>query len=606
MSLVSDAIWAAAPTTTRGQSTPLSSDPKGERIAYASGKSVFLRSIDNPAISKQYTQHTAQTTVARFAPSGYYVASGDVSGTVKVWDAVGEGATKGDYHIIAGRINDLAWDGDSQRIIAVGDGKERFGHCITADSGNSVGEVSGHSSQINTVSIRQQRPLRAVTGSDDTSLVFYHGAPFKFNTSLRGQHNRFVFGTAFAPDGSLFASVGADKKIWLYDGKTGEAKAQIGEGVHTGSIFGVSWNKDSKRFVTASADQTVRIWDVEAGKAIQTWRLGDEGTPSIPDQQVGVVWPAGRSDGLIISVDLDGNLNYLVDGNPSPTRVVRGHQKNITAAGISGSTFFTGSYEGRILAWDTAAGTASKVEGDSHTSYVAGITASDSKSEAEIHSVGWDDTLRSVSVPNRIFTGTASSLGFQPKGIAAAPGVILVLSSDSITVYSDGNKAGSLAVKYAPTSIAAYGTTVAVGGDDKLVHIYSLSGSNLKDTGTELRRATSPISALAFSVSGDKLAVGASNGKIYAFETSGEWKLVTDRWSAHTARITALAWNESGDFAASGSLDTNVMVWSVTDPGKRIKALNAHKDGVTGVAWEAGKVLSAGGDASIKVWKVEG
>ncbi|KAF2819659.1 tricorn protease domain 2-containing protein [Ophiobolus disseminans] len=614
MSLVPDAIWAASPTTTRGQSTPLSSDPKGERIAYASGKSVFLRSIDNPAVSKQYTQHTAQTTVARFSPSGFYVASGDASGTVKVWDCAGEGATKvkltggaGDYHIIAGRINDIAWDGDSQRIIAVGDGKERFGHCITADSGNTVGEISGHSSQINTVSIRQQRPLRAATGSDDTSIVFYHGAPFKFNTSLRGQHNRFVYGTAFSPDGSVFASVGADKRIWLYDGRTGEAKGQIGDGVHTGSIFGISWAQDSKRFVTASADQTVRIWDPEAGKAMQTWRMGEEGVATIPHQQVGVVWPAGRSDGLVVSVDLEGNLNYLVDGNPTPTRVIRGHQKNITAAGISGSTFATGSYEGRVLAWDLSTGLADKVEGAAHSNYVAGITTAESKGEAGLYSVGWDDTLRSISVPNKIFTGQASELGFQPKGIAATSGAVLVLSSDSISVYQDGSKASSLSVKYAPTSIAAYSSTVAVGGDDKLVHIYTLSGTSLKDTETVLRRATSPITALAFSPSGQKLAVGSGNGKIYAYEASGDFKLITDRWSAHTARITCLAWDGSEKYAASGSLDTNVMVWSTEDPGKRIKALNAHKDGVSGVAWEkAVKVLSAGGDASIKVWTVKG
>jgi len=84
-----------APSTTRGSPTPLSSDSKGERIAYASNKSIFVRSIDNPEVSKQYTAHTAQTTVARFSPSGFYVASGDVSGTVRVWDCVGEGATKG-------------------------------------------------------------------------------------------------------------------------------------------------------------------------------------------------------------------------------------------------------------------------------------------------------------------------------------------------------------------------------------------------------------------------------------------------------------------------------------------------------------------------------
>lgn len=81
--------------TTRGSPTPLSSDSKGERIAYASNKSIFVRSIDNPHDSKQYTSHTAQTTVARFSPSGFYVASGDVAGTVRVWDCVGEGATKG-------------------------------------------------------------------------------------------------------------------------------------------------------------------------------------------------------------------------------------------------------------------------------------------------------------------------------------------------------------------------------------------------------------------------------------------------------------------------------------------------------------------------------
>ena len=167
---------------------PAPTNMSAYHVCTKSNRSVFLRSIDYPEISTQYTAHTTNTTVARFSPSGFYVASGDVSGTVRVWDCKGEGATKGEYHIIAGRINDIAWDGDSQRIIAVGDGKERFGHCITADSGNTVGEISGHSSQVNCVSIRQQRPLRAATGSDDTNIVFYHGAPFKFNTSLQGKH----------------------------------------------------------------------------------------------------------------------------------------------------------------------------------------------------------------------------------------------------------------------------------------------------------------------------------------------------------------------------------------------------------------------------------
>jgi WD repeat-containing protein 1 (actin-interacting protein 1) len=94
------------------------------------------------------------TSVAKFSPTGNYIASGgslfsphhltdvDVTGSVRVWDAVGSDMTlKTETKVISGRINDIAWDGESQRIIAVGDGKERFGHAFTYDSGNTIGEV---------------------------------------------------------------------------------------------------------------------------------------------------------------------------------------------------------------------------------------------------------------------------------------------------------------------------------------------------------------------------------------------------------------------------------------------------------------------------------
>ncbi|KAK5115164.1 hypothetical protein LTR85_009922 [Meristemomyces frigidus] len=612
MSIKPEAIWAASPTTTRGSPTPLSSDAKGERIAYASNKSIFVRSIDDPAVSKQYTQHTAQTTVARFSPSGFYVASGDVTGSVRVWDALGAENTKGDYHIIAGRINDIAWDGDSQRIIAVGDGKERFGHCITADSGNSVGEISGHSSQINCVSIRQQRPLRAATGSDDTSLCFFHGAPFKFNTSLRGKHDKFVYGTQFSPDGSSLVSVGSDRRIWLYDGKTGEAVKQIGEGEHKGSIFGVSWAKDSKKFVTCSGDQTVKIWDAEAGKCTQTWRMGEEGSVSIPDQQVGVTWPAGRSDGLIISLDLEGNLNYFHEGKDGPIKVVRGHQKAVTAASYlpDSKTLWTGSYDGRARSWDISSGAAGPIDGEMHSNYVSGLAAS--PTEGRVYSIGWDDTLRTIDASQRSFTGTAIKTDGQPKGVTVATvggkPHTLVATATGITTYADGSELSKQSLPSPPTCIAASGETLAVGSDDKRVRMFKAGSPASFDAMTELKDPTSPISTLAFSPDGSHLAAGLSNGKIFVYtNSSGSWTLETNRWSAHTARVTCIDWSPDGKKAVSGALDTNVFVWSLADPGKRVKALNAHKEGVGGVVWaEDSMVISTGADAAVKVWKVEG
>lgn len=62
---------------------------------------------------------------------------------VRIWDTVGEEQTlKTEYKVISGRMyafstcdwpsvkrlrrNDLEWDGESKRIIAVGDGREKF------------------------------------------------------------------------------------------------------------------------------------------------------------------------------------------------------------------------------------------------------------------------------------------------------------------------------------------------------------------------------------------------------------------------------------------------------------------------------------------------
>lgn len=43
------------------------------------------------------------------------------------------------------------------------------------DTGTSTGEITGHSKVINAVSIRQQRPYKAVTASDDGTIVFHQG-----------------------------------------------------------------------------------------------------------------------------------------------------------------------------------------------------------------------------------------------------------------------------------------------------------------------------------------------------------------------------------------------------------------------------------------------
>ncbi|CAF3567946.1 hypothetical protein SNK03_003300 [Fusarium graminearum] len=603
-SITLDRILAAAPVTTRGQPTQISVDTKGQRIAYPCGKSIFVRSIDDPSDAKEYTGHTAPTTVARFAPSGFKVASGDSSGMLKVWEPESIDGTRGEYAIISGRLNDIAWDGESQRVIAVGDGREQFGRCITADSGNSVGEIIGHSKSVNAVAMKPQRPFRAATVGDDGNMVFYHGAPYKFNNKS-AQHTGFVLGAAYSPDGNTLVTVGADKRIQLYDGKTGEPTKEIGQGEHTGSIFAVSWSQDGKKFVTASADQTVKLWDFDAGNIIQSWKFGEDAT--VGDQQVGVVFVPGRSDGLIISLSLDGRLTYLTEGKQEPVRVVYGHNRGITALSTAsdgkGADLWSGSFDGRVCHWDIKSGIATVVDGQSHTNQVAQFAVADGKA----FSAGWDDNLRIVDESAKTFLRSSTKLQAQPKGVSAANGLVYVATYSGVSVYSGEKLVSEQSLDYTPGAIAASGSFVAVGANENSVRIYSAGSDGKLQEVKALSNPTGTISALAFSKDGSHLAAGNSVGKIYVYSV-GSWELVADRWSAHTARVTSIAWDDTGAYAASGSLDTNVFIWCLEkkNQGKRIKAANAHKDGVNGVAWiEGGKIASAGGDASVKIWSVQ-
>ena len=523
---------------------------------------------------------------------------------LRVWEPENIGNTIGEYPIISGRLNDVAWDGESQRVIAVGDGKEQFGRCITADSGNSVGEIIGHSKTVNAVAMKPQRPFRAATVGDDGNMVFYHGAPYKFNDKS-SLHKGFVLGASYSPDGAILATVGADKTIQLYDGKTGQHTKTVGEGEHTGSVFALSWSQDGKKFATASADQTVKLWDVESASVLQTWKFGE--AVSVRDQQVGVVIPHGRSDGLIISVNLDGELIYLNEGKREPVKVLQGHSKSITALSNSsdgkGTTVWTGSFDGRVCYWDLKAGTATAVDGEPQTNQIVQITSLSGK----VYSAGWDDTIKTADESTGTFLGESIRLSAQPKGASATDGVLYVATVTSIAAYSDGKLLKETAVSYAPTSIAAKGNLVAVGADRNSVKVYKASPGGALEEIKTLTNPTGTISALAFSKDGTHLAAGNSVGKIYAYKTDS-WEIAVDRWSAHTARVTSIAWDDTGAYAASGSLDTNVFVWCLEkrNHGKRIKAANAHKDGVNGIAWiEGGKVASAGADATVKIWDVQ-
>jgi len=502
---------------------------------------------------------------------------------------------KGEYKVLSGAVKDLEWDGESKRIIAVGDGRDKFGHAFMFDTGSSTGEIIGHSKAVNAVAIRHQRPFRAATASDDTTIVFHQGAPYKYEKSIK-THTKFIQDVRYAPSGDHFASVGSDSKVFVYDGKTGETLGEITDSPHTGSIMACSWSPDSKSLATSSADRTVKLWDVEARKVVTTWTVGS----GVAFQQVGNTWTGGDA---IVSVSVSGDLNVFDKRvGDKPASVLYGPQKSVTAAVTlpSSSTFLAGTADGRILSFSFSDSSYAHLSGDGHAALVSGLA---SAADGKAYSVGFDDKVKEIEGGSS-FVPASCSTSAQPKSVAvAADSTVFVAEANGVEAIRSNQKVFELKPKFTPSAVAASGSVVAVGGEDMKVRLFDWDGKSLTEAAT-LEGNKGVVSAIAFSPDGSLLTTGDSTGKIILFDVK-ERKAITSRWSFHTGRINSLSWTADGKHCASGSLDTHVYVWSVEKPMRNIAIKNAGPGGISAVFWTGAKTLaSAGADGCVRTWEI--
>ncbi|KFM78476.1 Actin-interacting protein 1, partial [Stegodyphus mimosarum] len=599
MSFKNRTILATLPRTQRGMPLVLGGDPKGKTFLYTNGHSVIIRDIADPLISDIYTEHSVQTTVAKYSPSGFYIASADQSGKIRIWDTTQkEHILKNEFQPFAGTIKDLAWSPDNQRIVVVGEGRERFGHVFMADTGTSVGEIAGHSNLINSCDFRPKRPYRIITGSEDNSVGIYEGPPFKFKTTLN-DHTRFVQSVRFSPDGELFASGGFDGKMFLYKGGDYSKVGEFGSPAHAGGVYAVSWSPDGTKVLSASGDKTCKVWDASTLAVISEFHLGND----IVDQQVSCLW----QNEYLLSVSLSGFINYLDLNNPSkPLRIIKGHNKSITALAISPdkSTIFTASHDGAVMYWDWPSGNHDRIKGVGHSNQVQNMAVNTDY----IFTCSLDDTMKSISCKDHQYQTETIKFDSQPRGLVCGSGdTVLVAGISELSVVQGGKKINSYPVDFEAQCISLHPQEpdVAVGGGkDNKVHIFLLNGVNFSPKTTMEHRGA--ITDVAYSPNGLYLAASDSNRKVVLYNALTYELAHTQDWCFHTARVNCLSWAPNSLYLASGSLDTNIIIWSTENPTKHISIKKAHPQSqITRIGWLDNNVLvSTGQDSNVKIWDI--
>lgn len=599
--------FACLPRTTRGTPLVLGGDPKAKNFLYTNGNSVIIRDIANPSLCDIYTEHATLTTVAKYSPSGFYIASADQHGKIRIWDTTQkEHILKNEFQPFAGVVKDLAWSADSQRIVAVGEGRERFGHVFAMDTGTSIGEIAGHSKVINSCDFKPSRPFKIVTGSEDTFVGIYEGPPFKFKSQIQ-DHSRFVQAIRFSPSGDQFASAGFDGKLFIYNSNDYSKVAELGCPAHKGGIYAISWSPDGKQLLSASGDKTCKVWDVASATVVTEFVLGSD----VLDQQVSCLW----QEPYLLSVSLSGFINYLDKNNPSkPMRIIKGHNKSITSMAVSSAdtgddrTIFTGSHDGYVTHWSSKTGEHNRVEGAQHTNQVQDMFST----KETVYTCGLDDTIRAIDLKTNQYSTsfTPIKLSVQPRGLAALndSNTIVVAGVNELLVYEDSQQKSSLKIKFEASSvdICPIQKDVAIGGlSDNKVHIFTLNNGELAEKKVLDHRGG--ITAVVYSPDGNYLAAADSNRKIVLYK-SDSYALVHDNeWGFHTAKVNCLAWSPNSKALVSGGLDTNLIAWFPDQPAKHFIIKHAHPQSqITRVRFiNDNMVASTGQDATVRVWSIE-
>jgi WD40 repeat protein len=593
----------------------------------------------SPHLARFLDDHAAPVHALAVSDPGHIIASGDAIGHLILHDAdtgkrLADLTTDGDVHTLAfsrdgKRIasggadgHALLWEvsthlplwpapatvgrqvlsvvfSPNDSLLALAD-IEGTVHTIDAASGSLAGPSFAAHSLGTWAAVFVGQQLLATGGWDGTIAIWDVRTGREVRNRLKG-HEAGVRALALSPDGRFLASGALDGTVAIWDWSTAVRVGGPLRG-HTGYVETVAFSPDGTLVASSGLDRSIRLWNVKSHALASQPLLGPQQT----------VWnlrftPSGTG---IVSASEDGNVllwdlatpNTLAQPLPFAGRGV-----GDLAMSPNGQLLAAADIGGGVVIWRCAAGACSSpsvLQG--HTKGVWRV-AIDPRGEV-LASAGVDRTVRLWNVTDGSPRGAPLSgptadvygLAFSPDGetLAASDNYGRMYfwhwrSGDATGQFVTGHRTGTTTIDFAP-----HGDVLAIAADTEAL----LIDAHTHKITNKFAVPGALVKTLAFSPSGDRLAVATSDNLIRLFDVDG-----SRQWGAplagHRSAVSRMSFSRDGRWLVSGD-DEMVILWDLQTQRPIGTPLHGHTSTVSGIAFDpvSGHLITGDWDGRVLQW----